>query len=58
MQEIIVLIIIAISIGYTVYSFIKVFGKKTQNSCGCSSSSCSVKPNIQQFKSATHKNHF
>jgi len=55
MQEIIVFIIIAISIGYTIYSFIKVFGKKSHNSCGCSSA-CNVKPNIQHLKSVTQKN--
>ena len=52
-QEIIVVVIILASVTYTVYSIIKVFIIKPENSCGCSS--CDIKPDIKDIRSLVHK---
>lgn len=48
LQEILVYIIIAGSISYTLYSIIKVFIRKDKSTCNCSS--CEFKNNIKDLK--------
>lgn len=52
-QEIIVVILILASVAYTVYSIIKVFIIKPENSCGCSS--CDIKSDTKDIRSLVHK---
>ena len=53
-QGIIVAVIILVSVTYTVYSFIQVFVKKAESSCG--GCSCDIKSNTKDIKSIIHKN--
>ncbi len=52
-QEIVVFILITASVTYTVYSFIQVFIKKQENSCGCTS--CDFKTDTKDIRSIVHK---
>jgi hypothetical protein len=52
-QEIIVLIIILVSVTYTVYSIVKIFTVKPEKSCGCSS--CDIKSDTKDIRSLVHK---
>ena len=52
-QEIIVIILIIAAVSYTLYGLVKVFGKKADNSCGCSS--CDLKNNTKDLKALIDK---
>ncbi|NOQ24489.1 MAG: FeoB-associated Cys-rich membrane protein [Bacteroidales bacterium] len=52
-QEILVVIIILTSVTYTVYSIVKIFSVKPENSCGCSS--CDIKSDTKDIRSLVHK---
>lgn len=51
-QEILVYILVLAALIYTIYSIIKAFSGKNENSCGCSS--CDFKTNTKDLKKS-HK---
>jgi hypothetical protein len=53
-QDFVVIVLILAAVTYTVYSIIKVFVKKPDNSCGCSS--CDIKGNTKDIRSLIQKN--